>query len=194
MAILVERTRTGWDIVIGALLIILGLVILTNAVVATKVSVLFLGWMLLIAGLLGLISVLVNLRHGISWSSAVAGGVLTVIGLMCLRHTDAAALTLTLLAGSLFLTTGLVRLIASVDDERHRIPLALGGAVSTILGLIVLFNLVDVSYAFLGVLLGIETISDGIAILLVGRVGFTLVGVPSTDVDSSGTAGSHQAT
>ena len=52
----ITRKRTGWDIVLGALLVIGGIIILANAVIATKVSILFLGWMLLIGGIIGLIS------------------------------------------------------------------------------------------------------------------------------------------
>jgi len=35
---------------------------------------------------------------------------------------------------------------------------------------VVLFNLVSASYVLLGVILGIETLFDGIAMMLVGRV------------------------
>ncbi len=40
----VERKRTGWDIVWGILLIIGGLIVLGDVVIATVVSVLFVGW------------------------------------------------------------------------------------------------------------------------------------------------------
>ena len=48
-----ERRRTGWEIVFGALLMILGLIILGDAVVATTVPVLFIGWLAVIAGVAG---------------------------------------------------------------------------------------------------------------------------------------------
>jgi uncharacterized membrane protein HdeD (DUF308 family) len=50
-----------------------------------------------------------------------------------------------------------------------RIALLLSGGVSTLLGLVVLFNVVDASPHLLGFILGVQTLSEGIAIMLVGR-------------------------
>ena len=47
--------------------------------------------------------------------------------------------------------------------------LLLGGVVSLALGLIVLFNLVDASYNLLGLLLGIQVVAEGLAIMVFGR-------------------------
>src|SRR5512144_1973802 len=97
------RTRTGWDIAIGALLIIGGLIVLGNAAFATTVSVLFLGWMLLLFGVLGLVGALFRIGKGGFWASALTGGLLTVLGLFFLNNTEVAAVTLTLVAGAIFL-------------------------------------------------------------------------------------------
>jgi len=168
-----SRTHSGWDVVLGGALVVLGLVILGNAAIATRVSVQFLGWMLVIGGVAGLVAALVNVHSGGGWSFALGGGVFLVAGLMCLRHVEAAALTLTLIVGSLFLLTGVVRLFAAAGSETGRAALLLSGAVSTVLGLIVLLNLVTASYALLGVLLGIQTVVEGAVIMLSGRVAVT---------------------
>src|SRR5687768_10386878 len=91
------RRRTTGSLVVGAVVTLIGLAVLGNAVVATKISVQFLGWMLVLAGLVGLAAALLNARTGGSWSSAIGGGVFLVLGLMCLRNVEAAALTLTLM-------------------------------------------------------------------------------------------------
>jgi uncharacterized membrane protein HdeD (DUF308 family) len=49
------------------------------------------------------------------------------------------------------------------------VPLVFAGIVSTALGLIVLFNLFDASYVLLGVLIGVQLLVDGLAIMLIGR-------------------------
>ena len=176
----VTRQRTTWSFVLGALLILIGLVVLGNAVVATTVSILFLGWMLLIAGIAGLVAAVMAVGTGGVWSSAIGGGVCFVIGLMCLRHTDAAAVTLTLIMAALFLLSGLVRLIAAGATVDYRWPLLISGAVSTVLGLVVLFNLFDASRALLGVMLGIQTVVEGVTMILVGRV--TVVAEPTDEL------------
>lgn len=176
----ISRRRTGWDIALGALLVIGGIIILANAAIATKVSILFLGWMLLIGGIIGLISALFNIGKGAFWSSAITGALLTVLGLMFLRHTEATAATLTLLVGALFLMTGIARLFAAGGATEYKAALFVSGAVSTILGLIVLFNLYDASYALIGVLIGIDVLAEGLAMMIVGRTTITVVDAPSS--------------
>jgi uncharacterized membrane protein HdeD (DUF308 family) len=164
-----ERKRTGWDVVVGALLAIGGLVLLGHAAFATTVSVLFIGWMLLAGGIIALVGSFFRIGKGDFWSAALTGGLLAVLGLMMLRNTEAAALTLTLIAGALFLVSGIVRLVVGVETPEYRVPLVFAGVISTALGLIVLFNLVTASYVLLGVLLGVQALVDGITMMLIGR-------------------------
>lgn len=171
-----QLRRTGWDVAIGALLVIGGLVILGDAALATTVSILLIGWVLLIVGVLGLAASLFRIGKGGFWSAALSGGLLTVLGLFFLNNTEAAAVTLTLIAGAIFLTSGIVRLVVSAQDRDYRLPLLLGGIVSTALGLIVLFNLFDASFVLVGVLLGIQVLVDGITMMWVGRWHATSVG------------------
>src|SRR6476646_9053865 len=138
-----DRTsgRTGhtpWDLVIGGILVVLGFVILGEAVIATTVSLLFVGWMILIGGIVTLVGSLFQIGKGGFWIAALGGGLMTALGLMFLRHTDAAAVTLTLIAGTLFLMSGLARLAAAFGSPEARVALIFSGAVSTILGLLVL--------------------------------------------------------
>jgi membrane protein HdeD len=165
-----ERSRSGWDIVLGGLLVIGGFIILGHAAFATVVSVLFLGWMLLLFGVVGLVGALFRIGKGGFWSSALTGGLLTVLGVVFLRNVGAAVVTLTLVAGAMFLTGGITRLVAAGGQPEYRLALVLSGLVSAALGLLVLFNLFAASFTLLGVLLGVETLMDGIAMMLVGRV------------------------
>jgi uncharacterized membrane protein HdeD (DUF308 family) len=109
---------------------------------------------------------LFRIGRGGFWSAALVGGLLTVVGLMFLRNSAAAALTLTLVAEALFLVSGLTQLVAAFHDAAYRWPLLLGGVVSTVLGLIVLFNIFEASLT----LLGVETLIDGVTLLLIGRI------------------------
>ncbi len=167
------RERTTSDLVIGAVVVLLGLVILGHTAIATTVSVLFLGWLLFAGGVVTLAATLFRIGKDGFWTGAVAGGLLTVLGLVFLRHTSAAAVTLTLVAGAMFLTSGLARLVMAVHVPEARVPLILSGAVSTLLGLLVLFNLFTASLSLLGLLLGLEVLCEGLAIMLVGREGLS---------------------
>ncbi len=173
------RSHTGWDVALGGVLVVVGLVILGNAVAATRISIQFLGWMLVLAGVVGLLAAVFARGTELSRASAVGGAMSFVAGVVCLRHVEAAALTLTLIVGAMFLLTGVVRLFAAASTPEHRMVLLLGGVVSTVLGLIVLFNIVEASYALLGVLLGIQVLVDGIVLLVVGRLAMVSATEPS---------------
>jgi membrane protein HdeD len=165
-----ERRRTGWDIALGVLLVIGGLVIFGNVVLATAVSVFVLGWTALIAGIVLLVGAFFKIKSGGFWSAALGGVVLGVLGLFILRNPGVAAFTLTLLAGSLFLVTGLTRIFTANQFGEARWLLIISGIISTGLGLFVLFNLATATLALLGVLLGVQVILEGLTLLVVGRV------------------------
>jgi len=165
----IERRRSGWDVVIGILLIIAGIIILGDVVLATTVSVKFLGWVTLIAGVLELVSAFFKIKEGRFWGAALGGGLLTVLGLFILRNTAAVALTLTLIVGAVFLVGGVVRMAAAKDYPEMRWVLIFGGAISALLGLIVLFNLATASATLLGLLLGIQAIIEGFILIFAGR-------------------------
>lgn len=168
-----ERQRTGWDVALGVLLAIGGLVVMGHAVLATAVSVLFIGWTTLVFGVVGLASSLFRIGKGGFWQTVLTGGLLTVLGLVMLRHPGAAAVTLTLVAGAMFLTGGIVRLMLAGALSEQRVVLAISGVASLVLGVIVLFNLITASFTLLGVLLGVEMLADGITLMLLGRLRFS---------------------
>ena len=128
-----ERRQTVWDLVLGAVLVIAGFVVLGHTVLATAVSVLFIGWFTLVSGLVALLAALFRIGRGGFLCTALSGGLLTVLGLMFVRNPAAAALTLTLIAGSLFLVSGVTRLVAAVQDDAYRWALLFGGIVSSVL-------------------------------------------------------------
>lgn len=165
----IERRRSTGSVVLGALLVVAGLVILGHTVIATVVSVHLLAWVALISGVLAVVAALFRIGKGGFWSTALSGGLLVVLGLVFLRNPAAAALTLTLVAGALFLAIGITRLIAAVENEAYRWALVIGGVASTALGLVVVFNVVEATLTLLGVLMGVQTLVDGVTLLLVGR-------------------------
>lgn len=179
-----EMRRTGWDIALGALLVVIGLVILSDAAFATKVSVLFIGWMLVCYGVIALGAALWLIGTGGFWSAALSGALMVVLGVAFLRNTGAAALTLTLLAGVVFLTAGIVRLAAAFHDPLYRVPLVLSGVASTILGLIVLFDLFDATYVLLGTLVGVYAVVEGVTMMAIGR-GRVVVQTPESGTETA---------
>lgn len=164
------RSRSGWDIFFGLVLVVLGFVVLGDAILATAVSVLFLGWMSLIGGVVLLVASLFRIKSGGFWSALLGGALLAVLGVVILRNPVLTAVTLTLLAGSFFLVGGIVRIVGAFQYPHGRWILVLSGIISIGLGLIVLLNLAEASLLLLGILLGVQTVIEGITLAVVGRV------------------------
>ena len=168
-AVVVERRRTGWDIIFGILLLIAGIAILGDVVVATTVSVKFLGWMAVISGLVGLVAALFRINKSGFWSAALGSGLMLVLGVVILRNTAATAVVLTLVAGAIFFVGGIARLAAANEYPQARWVLIIGGLISVALGLIVLFNLATASFTLLGILLGVQALIEGVTLIFTGR-------------------------
>jgi uncharacterized membrane protein HdeD (DUF308 family) len=179
------RSRSGWDIALGILLVIAGFVILGNAVVATAISVFFLGWMAVIGGIVALVASLFRIGKGGFWPALISGALLLVIGVVILRNPAASAVTLTLLAGTVFLVGGIMRLVAAFQVDQHRGIMIFSGLVSLALGLIVLFNLVAASFQLLGILIGVQAVVDGITLLILGRWRVVDTAVTATPISTS---------
>lgn len=167
------RRRSGWDVVGGVILVVAALAIFGDVVAATLISVLFIGWMALVAGVAALVAAVFTIGRGGFWSTALSGALLAVIGLALIRHPGTSILTLTWIAGMLILVSGVTRLLGAFEDTPYRGALVLSGAVSTILGLLILFDIFDASLTLLGFLVGAQALVDGITLLTVGRVHMT---------------------
>lgn len=167
---LLHAKRTTWDVVLGVLLVVAGFVVLGNTVVATAVSVVFLGWLTLTSGLILLVSGLMKIGKDGFWSASLGGGLLLVLGVVMLRNPGITALSITLVAGSMFLATGLTRVVVAFQVAEHRLALVVSGLVSIGLGLLVLFNLVTATFTLLGVMVGVQAVVEGITLVAVGRL------------------------
>jgi uncharacterized membrane protein HdeD (DUF308 family) len=156
------RKHSTWFLVVGIALFILGMVAIGSAVAMTIVSVLFLGWLLIIGGIFEVI-------HGFSrrpWSGFfinLLGGVLyAVAGLVMVANPALAAVTLTLVIAVMLIVAGLFRLfIAFSTPLHHRGWLVLNGAISLLLG-VMIWRAWPVSGLWvIGMFIGIDMIFDG---------------------------------
>jgi uncharacterized membrane protein HdeD (DUF308 family) len=170
MTEILERRRTWGDVVLGVVLVIGGLVLLGNVVMATAVSVTLMAWSALIAGVLLVVGGLLQIGSGFSWSVVLGGAALAVLGMFMLRNLAAAAIALTLTAGALFLATGLARIGLAISLGSRRWLLVLSGIVSVVLGLWILVNPGAASFTLLGAMLGIQVLVEGVTLLLQGRL------------------------
>ena len=160
--------RTTGSIVLGVLLLLLGVIVLANAVVASFVSIYFIGWTAVFGGIVVIAQALFRHRSGGLWSTILGGAVLLVLGVFVLRNPTIGLVSLTLLAGALFLVAGVTRIVVSGEIPEGRWVLVISGVISIVLGLIVLANLMAASMALLGIILGIQVLVEGVTLLAAG--------------------------
>jgi uncharacterized membrane protein HdeD (DUF308 family) len=157
----VRQHRTLFTAV-GVALVLLGIVATASSAMVTFASMLFLSGVLLAGGIIRFISAFSAREWSGSLLLALSGLLYIVAGVITFRHPIEAALALTLLFAALFLGVGLFRATAAIWC---RFPnwgwVALSGAVSIALGLM-LWNAWPASGLwFIGLCIGIDLIVEG---------------------------------
>src|SRR4051794_23437269 len=105
------RRYWAWFFALGLLLILLGAVALGAAWMATLVSILLFGSLLLVGGVAEIASAFWARRSGGLFLHLLGGVLDVVVGLLLMRHPDRAAAGLTLLLAAFFLVGGLFRAV-----------------------------------------------------------------------------------
>lgn len=152
----------------GIVLIAIGLAAIFFPPVATLAATIFIGWLLLISGAVGLATTLYLRGPGFMWSilSAILG---IVAGAVLLAAPESGAISLTILVGFFFLIEGVVSLLFALD-HRVELPSAwvwmlLSGIVDLLLGGVVLAGLPGTAAWTIGLLVGINMLFGGIALV-----------------------------
>lgn len=163
-----EQVRKSWSwfLVLGILLIVLGVLCVGRAQTATTFSILVLGWILAISGVLWL----VNAFRVFSWHgfflfllNAIIRG---ATGYLLLRHPDAGAAGVTMLLASFLIVGGLFRGVAAGVIRFPRWGWTVfSGIVSFVLGVTLLARWPSASNYFIGLVIGIDLIVDGASLV-----------------------------
>ena len=109
------RHRWGWMLVLGILMVVLGIVALYMAPAATFGTVILLGWLLIVSGVIEAIHAFRVRRWGGFFLHLIGGVLGVLIGLLVVTHPIAGALAWTLLFASFFTVIGLFRLITAIS-------------------------------------------------------------------------------
>jgi uncharacterized membrane protein HdeD (DUF308 family) len=166
----VSRKRTGWDIAFGLLSVVAGIVVLGHVAIASLISVLLLGWTLLLGGVVLVVAALAMWKQATHRWDLAAGVLFLLLGFSFIRNPGVGLLTLTLLAGSLLLLGGIVRIVLAFQPGAPRAVLLINGIITVLLGGMVLNRWPVSALWFLGTVLGIQLILDGVTTAMVGRV------------------------
>jgi len=153
----------------GIVLVLLGMLAIAVPPLASLAATVFLGWLLLISGLMGLISTL-RARHapGFGWSllSALLG---LAAGLILLLWPASGTLSLTTVLIAFLFVEGIASIFYAVEHRRGTTGrwgwMLSSGIIDVVLAVILLLGLPGTAFWALGALLGINLLFGGGALI-----------------------------
>ncbi|HXT07515.1 MAG TPA: HdeD family acid-resistance protein [Roseiarcus sp.] len=166
------RGKWGWIVAIGVVYLIAGLVALGNVVAFTFVSAAIIGIVMIVAGVVEVISAFQIRAWGRFLLWVLLGLLYAVAGYFVLQDPILAAGTLTLLIGVFLVAAGVMRIILafSLPSDAPRVMVCLSGAITVLLGAIILAHWPVSGLYTLGVLLGVDLVFSGLGWISTGMI------------------------
>ncbi|MCD0485981.1 DUF308 domain-containing protein [Streptacidiphilus sp. ASG 303] len=162
----------GVLVLLGALLVVAGVVGLVYTWVATLTTVLLFGCLLLIGGTVGLVHAFQSRRDNFFWLGAAVAAVNLAAGLVMVLHPKAAAAALTLFAALLFLTAGVFRVVGGMAVRGAQMGWTVFlGVLDLLLGALVLASWPSSSLYTLGLFFSLALLFDGLSLISTGLGG-----------------------
>lgn len=156
------RHRWGWLLALGVLMVVLGGVALFLTPAATLGTVLVLGWLLVVSGIIEAIQAFRVRRWGGMFLHLIAGILGVLIGLLVVTHPLVGALAWTLLFASFFTVIGSFRLISAISLRYPNWGWAVFDGIITLgLGILLWVEWPSSGLWFLGLAVGVSLVLRG---------------------------------
>ncbi|MCP3373100.1 HdeD family acid-resistance protein [Bradyrhizobium cajani] len=157
------HAKWGWIVALGVVYLIAGFVALGSVVMATVASVLVVGAMMIVAGVAEIIGAFQLKSWGKFLVWALLGVLYVVAGFLTFQNPLLAAVLLTLFLGASLIASGAIRLFLAFSMKRETpwVWVALSGAITLLLGLLIVARWPVNSVYILGLFLGIDLIMAG---------------------------------
>lgn len=156
--------------VLGVISIAAGILALINPFPASLAATYIASWAFLILGSLQIIEAFSAEGWGGKLWTLLLGVVALIVGISLLTNPLAGIISLTMVLGVMFLVSGLFKLIVGLKIHKSEFKFAviISGLASFAIGSIILFNFPASAASSMGILLGIELISNGISAIALG--------------------------
>ncbi len=159
--------RSSWWMIIGIITLIGGVMALANPLAGSLAATIIAGWCFLMAGVLMIVAVFSAPGAGNKVLLALFGALMTFLGWSLLAHPLEGVLTLTVVVGILLISGGIVRLITAFDFRGGNTfwMMLLSSLVSFLLAFMIFADFPASAASILGILLGVELIFNGVAMI-----------------------------
>ncbi|MHB0772796.1 HdeD family acid-resistance protein [Bradyrhizobium sp. 5.13L] len=157
------HAKWGWIVALGVVYLIAGFVALGSVAMATIASVVVVGAMMIVAGLAEIIGAFQLKSWGKFLIWALLGVLYVIAGFVTFQNPLLAAVLLTLFLGASLIASGAIRLFLAFNMKRETpwVWVAVSGAITLLLGLLIVARWPVNSVYILGLFLGIDLIMAG---------------------------------
>ena len=178
----VNALHTHWKLYLaeGVGLLVLGLIAVIVPPLATLAATLLFGWLFLISGIIGLFTTIwMRSAPGFWWSlvSAVLG---ILAGIWLLAQPIIGALSLTVVLIAFFMIEGIASIMFAIDHRRELSGqwgyMLFSGIVDLVLSVLIATGLPSTAVWALGLLVGINLVFGGIALIAIALHGRSAAG------------------
>jgi len=153
----------------GIILVILGVLAVAVPQVATIAVTIFLGWLFLVSGVVGLATTFMARGMPGFWWSLVSAALAILAGAWLLAQPIAGALSLTLILIAFFMIEGIASIFFAFDHRRELSGqwgwMLASGLVDLVLAVMILTGLPSTAVWALGLLVGINMVFGGVALI-----------------------------
>jgi uncharacterized membrane protein HdeD (DUF308 family) len=161
------RHKWGWFLTLGIIMLLLGIVAFIITPAATIGTVLVLGWLIVISGVVEAIHAFRMRKWGGIFLHFVGGILGVLIGLLIVTHPVAGALAWTLLFASFFTVIGIFRTVAAIQLKFPNWGWAVFDGVVTLgLGILLWAEWPWSGFWFMGVAVGVSLVLRGWAYMM----------------------------
>lgn len=159
-------------LILGVLCAIFGIFVLANPPAASLAIEQVVGFLFLVIGGFQIYAALHEERFGAKAASLLLGALAALLGVSFLINPLEGVLSLVTVVIALLAVSGLVRIALAwrMKNTRFYWSMLLSGALSALLALYLIANFGAISTSLLGVLMGIEMILDGFAMIVLAFV------------------------
>ena len=154
----------------GVVLVVLGATAIALPLLATLAVTIFLGWLILLSGVVGMVTTLWARRAPGFWWSLLSAILAVVVGVLLLARPISGALTLTVLLVAFFVIEGAATIMFALDHKRELSGqwgwMLVSGVVDLFLAALIFAGLPSTSAWAIGLLVGINMIFGGVALTM----------------------------
>ena len=162
--------KWGWFVGLGVLMIVAGFIALMSLLLATIASVLVVGVMMVISGIIEIIHGFQMRRWGRFFFWIVIGALYVAGGFFAVSNPLLASAALTLLLGMFLIAAGVMRIVLAMQmrTSSNWGWVVASGVITLLLGAIIVFGWPTTSLYTLGIFLGVDLIIAGASWLTAG--------------------------